>query len=190
MGILTFFLFFISPFVFKPLPTSMLLNEAKPVLIFFLVLGVGFGVAAYFLVSRPSRVWAIVSSIIIVVLLGLYFLFWASGYGGQITYARFGFTVYRFIPIPYFDIKIGESGLQLRRKSHLITTEEIANLRISDIHTVVVGIGWNGAAKVEEGARNFNGLNVIVLPTPKAIELFNRLMEERKPAGLILHSTC
>ena len=110
---------------------------------------------------------------------------------GRITFSRFGFTAYGLIPIPALDVTIDSDGiLGFRVKSHQITLEEVQPLLGEDVQVVVIGIGWDSVAKVEESVRRLPGYDVRVLPTGEAFELFNRLVSEGERVVLLAHTTC
>jgi len=110
----------------------------------------------------------------------------------RITYARFGLTVYGVIPVPAFDFTVNRRGvLGLRPKSHQITRSELETLVDSDVEIVVVGIGWDSVAALTDEAKTLGkSIDLRVLPTPAAFELYNKLRSEGKTVVLLAHSTC
>lgn len=110
----------------------------------------------------------------------------------KITYARFGVTVYGFLPVPAADLVIHANGLPwYRTKSHRVMRAEIERLvEGEDVTDVIVGTGWEGMVRVEPEARANPGVNVHVLRTGEAIEFYNLMRAAGKRVVLILHSTC
>lgn len=110
----------------------------------------------------------------------------------RIVYARFGVTVYGFLPVPAADLVIRADGLPwVRAKSHRVTREEIRRwTEGADVSDVIVASGWSGMVRVDPEARAIPGLNVHVLRTPEAIGFYRLMRADGKRVILILHSTC
>ncbi len=110
---------------------------------------------------------------------------------GRVTHASFGLTVYGFVPVPVLDVVVGTSGvLWFRDKSHVVTEEEVRSHLSPDVRRVIIGIGWHDAVTVEPGVREIDGVDVRILTTPEAFDLFNQSKDEGVPVLLIAHSTC
>jgi hypothetical protein len=154
-------------------------------------LGTGAAVAAYLLVVRyctGRRCSLVVVSLLVVLLLVPTLSIF---YPGTVTYSRFGFTVYGVIPVPTLDITVSPGGLLwFRDKSHFISAEEIEPLLSPDVEILVIGTGWHGAARADPAIQEIEGIEVHVLQTPAAFELFNDLMLSGRRVALIAHSTC
>ena len=153
--------------------------------------GVGAGLAAYLLVSRTcrsNRSAGIVTALLVLLLLAPLA---SMIYPGQVIYSQFGLTVYGIVPVPVLDITVGpRGGLWFRDKSHFISSEEVQPLLSPDVEILVIGIGWHSAASVDPAIQELQGVEVHILPTPEAFELFNRYVSEGRRAVLIAHSTC
>ena len=155
------------------------------------VVGAGLAVVAYFLVVRyckQRRCSLVVVSLLVVLLLvpALSML-----YPGKVTYSRFGLAVYGVIPVPSLDITVSQGGmLWFRDKSHFISIEEVEPLLSSDTEVLVIGTGWHGAVSVDPAVQELEGLEVQVLRTPAAFDLFNELVSSGRRVALIAHSTC
>jgi len=112
-------------------------------------------------------------------------------YPGKITYSRFGLTVYGIIPVPIFDITVGpHGGLWFRNKSHFISIDEVQPLLSPKVKILVIGIGWDSKVKVDPAIRDMKGVEIHILPTPEAFDLFNKYKSEERKAVLVAHSTC
>lgn len=110
---------------------------------------------------------------------------------GRVTGSAFGFTMYGLIPIPALDITVGPNGgLWFREKTHHVGLDEIEPLVGEDTEVVIVGTGWHNAVKVDDAVRDLEGYDVRILPTPKAFELFNRLVSAGRRVVMLAHSTC
>jgi hypothetical protein len=95
------------------------------------------------------------------------------------------------------DIKILPSGKIIKRVklkgSHVVCLEEFKEILAEKPKAIVVGNGQDGVAEVEEVVANeLKKMNIelIVQPTPKAIETFNKLKSKREKVGGIFHVTC
>jgi hypothetical protein len=153
--------------------------------------GVVVGVVVYALVSRHCKSnWhaVIVVALLIVLLLAPLA---SMAYPGKVVYSRFGFTVYGIIPVPVLDITVGpRGGLWFRDKSHFISIDEVQPLLSPDVEILVVGIGWDSAVRVDSAIEQIEGIEIHVLPTPEAFDLFNRYVSEGRRVVLVAHSTC
>ena len=155
------------------------------------VIGAGAAVVAYLLVVRycRGRSCSLVLASLLVVLLLVPAL--SMFYPGKVTYSRFGLTVYGVIPVPSLDITVSPGGfLWFRDKSHFISIEEVEPLLSSGAEVLVVGTGWHGAVGVDPVIQEIDGIEVHILQTPAAFELFNELVSSGRRVVLIAHSTC
>lgn len=135
--------------------------------------------------SRRLRRFMTGAGVVLVLCVGLSLAY------GRVIYSRFGFTLYGLVPVPALDVTVDSRGLLwFRVKSHLITLEEVSSLLDGDVRVVIIGIGWDSAARVEDGVRQLPNRDVRVLPTPEAFELFNRLSNEGEQVVLLAHTTC
>jgi len=115
----------------------------------------------------------------------------SMAFPGRMTYWRFGFSVYGLVPVPVLDITIGPNGgLWFRDKSHFVSLDEVQRLLTPDVEVLLIGVGWDSAARVDPAIEELRGPEVRVLPTPSAFESFNRCVSERRKVVLIAHSTC
>ena len=109
----------------------------------------------------------------------------------RITFARFGCTLYGLIPIPTLDITVGPNGgLGFRKKTHLLTMDEVKPVLKPGVELLIIGIGWEEQMKVEPAVRELPGIDIQILPTPDAFALYNRSIRDGKKVALIAHSTC
>jgi hypothetical protein len=98
---------------------------------------------------------------------------------------------YDVIIFPSGEIKRRKGGL-LMFGSHAIKKKEFEDLSVLGAEKIVVGTGTDGAAHVEERAKEFameKGIELIELPSKIAIEKFNELYGKEK-LGAIIHVTC
>ena len=116
----------------------------------------------------------------------------ASAAMPQITYSRFGFTVYGATPIPVLDITVNRHGvLWFRPKTHQITRTELEALITPNVEVVVVGIGWDSIARLTDDAKRLgDSIDLRVLATPDAFALYNKLKANGRIVVLLAHSTC
>ena len=137
---------------------------------------------------RSRKNTAIAISFLVVLLVAP---FSSMVYPGRVTYARFGLTVYGIITVPVLDITVGPHGsLWFRDKSHYVSIDELRPLLSYDVEVLVIGIGWHSAVRVDPAIQEMEGLEVRVLPTPAAFDLFNKYVAEGTVVVLVAHSTC
>jgi VanZ family protein len=179
---------------------SLLTDARYAGLIAVLVAG---SIVPFFLVLHSSRLllWRrvfLATAVIGVVTLGIQF---ARHRTDQIVSHRYGLTVYKGIPIPFFDVMVFPGGgFRLVDKKHYFNKRdrEFLNRFKSDI--ILVGSGYQG-----EGGRGYphqkgsgfvynsvtgRGTQVIILNSREACELFTRLKEQGKNVLFVLHTTC
>ena len=119
----------------------------------------------------------------------------------DIVYHRFGLTVYKGIPIPYFDVLIRSDGsFRLVDKKHnfLFADHRFFFRQKPDILLIgsgEYGQGGNGfpTRRLSQFMYNIErggGVQVVILKTPEACKMFNRLTKESKNVLFVLHNTC
>lgn len=148
------------------------------------------GLLGYLLVSRSCRTGRCLALVALVVVLLLAPL-GSMVYPRKVTYARFGLTVYGLIPVPVLDVTVGpHGGLRFRDKSHYnIALEELNRLLTPEVEVVVIGIGWDSAARVGPAIAALEGPEVHILPPPEAFARYNQAISVGRVAVLIAHST-
>jgi hypothetical protein len=153
--------------------------------------GAGVGVVASIRMSKHCRSKR--SAVIIVALVAVLVLAPLASmiYPGRVIYSRFGLAVYGIMPVPILDITVGGCGrLWFRDKSHFISIDEVRALLSPDVEVLVIGNGWESAVRVDAAIEKMERIEVHVLPTPEAFDLFNRCVSEGRRVVLIAHSTC
>jgi hypothetical protein len=119
----------------------------------------------------------------------------------NISYNRFGLTVYEGVPIPFFDLLVHPDG-----SFRLVDKKHYFNLRDQDFFlkegadVLLVGTGAygrGGQGFLSGGLSHFvynphlgRATQVILQTTPEACRTFNRLKQERKRVVFVLHNTC
>ena len=136
-----------------------------------------------------------------VVLIATQSVFFVKYHNDNIVYNSFALTVYKGIPIPYFDILIHPNGMfRLADKKHAFNQRDMQFFERHADDILLIGSGSEGNGgkgfpEIWETQFVFNpvtnrGLQIIVQKTPKACETFNRLKNEGKDVLFILHNTC
>lgn len=119
----------------------------------------------------------------------------------DILYNRYGLTVYKGMPIVYFDVLIFPDGsFRLVDKKHWFSAREQGFFLRFKPDILLIGSGSEGLGGrgfPEQSASQFiynpylqRGTQVIIEKTPDACELFNRLKREHKNVLFVLHNTC
>ncbi len=190
---------FVLAFVF--LAYSSLLTEFEfvgTILLFSLATWVAFFAVLHFSQFRwPARIMLVLAA---VGGLGLGYSY-VRHHDDGIVSDRFGLTVYRGIPLPFFDVMIRPDGsFRLVDKKHYFNNRDrvFFNRRGADI--LLIGSGYRGKGGKGfphlEGSRFIynpfahEGLQVIILNSADACREFNRLRRTGKNVLFILHSTC
>ena len=166
---------------------------ARRILLAVVIVAAGLveGIAAYLLISKHcqrKRCAAIIIALLVVLLL---VPLASMAYPGTVLYSQFGLTVYGLLPVPVLDITVGpHGGLWFRDKSHFISIDEVQPLLSPDVEILVIGVGWHSAVRVDPAIEALEGVEIHVLPTPQACDLFNRYVSAGRRVTLIAHSTC
>lgn len=82
---------------------------------------------------------------------------------------------------------------QLFRTSHEIADWEQKLLLSKNPEVILIATGWNGVLKVNEKFKNQIlklGIELRAVLTPKAIDEYNRLVDEGKKVNALIHTTC
>ncbi|MDY6856287.1 MAG: MTH938/NDUFAF3 family protein [Thermodesulfobacteriota bacterium] len=98
------------------------------------------------------------------------------------------------------DVTLSPDGTVKRRNGgfwmfggHSIKEEEVSQIVNEGASSMVIGTGTSGVAKLTKEALSFidkNKIEMVSLPSKEAIIQFNKLTEEGKKVGAIIHVTC
>ena len=80
-----------------------------------------------------------------------------------------------------------------RLGSHTITRGDIEKIAKTELDAIVIGTGTSGLARLSDEAEvrlQQPDLNLVVLPSFKAVEKFNHLTDEGKRVAALIHVTC
>jgi VanZ family protein len=143
--------------------------------------------------------FAMIFVFVCVVLLQTYFF--VKYRSDNIVYNRHGLTVYKGIPILFFDVMVfPDGGFRLVDKKHFFNLRDQKFFMKQRTDIIVISSGSRG-----EGGHGFpvkapvqfiynqytqRGTQVIILKNSQACELFNRLKDEGKNVLFVLHNTC
>jgi VanZ family protein len=157
----------------------------------------------FFVLFHLSRYRWVKYSLLTIVLAGLvvqsyFFLKYRSD---DIVHNQYGLTVYKGIPLLFFDVMIFPDGMfRPVPKKHYFNPRCRKFLLRRETDIVLIGTGSKGL-----GGRGFpqetvsqflynpytlRGTQVIILESPEACRVFNRLKRERKNVLFVLHNTC
>ncbi len=106
--------------------------------------------------------------------------------------ALFGSVMINGKAYGYDMVASWDGGILERQRSHSVTRSDMLGILQRNPEIVIVGTGHSSLMKVEkdaEVAAITKGVELIVEPTPKAIETFNKLAGKKK-AIVVLHVTC
>jgi len=139
-----------------------------------------------------------ITLVIMLVLIQGFFII--KNFDKGITYNRYGLTVYRGIPIPFFDIMIFPNGtFRLVDKKHYFNQRDREFLLSKESDIILIGSGMYG-----KGGKGFSkddhefiynpntqkATQVIIQKNTEAYKTFNGLKRENKNVLFILHNTC
>ena len=161
------------------------------------------GFVLFFLLLHLSQYKWCKYTLLTVVVLGVAAQAWSffKYRSDYIVHNRFGLTVYKGIPVPFFDLMVfPDGGFRLVDKKHYFNSRDQAFFlrRKPDILLIGSGSrGLGGKGFFETAPNQFiynrytkQGTQVIILPTPEACRRFNQLKQEKKNVLFVLHNTC
>jgi hypothetical protein len=150
--------------------------------------------------SQFRRVRFVILGIILLVILSLS----ASAIRNKdknISHHQFGLTIYRGLPVPFFDFIIYPDGsFHLADKKHFFNTRDKDFLLRAEPDILLIGSGSQS-----KGGKGFDlavgtyfifnqftmkGTQIIILPTPEACEQYNNLKKAGKDVLFVVHNTC
>ena len=143
-----------------------------------------YAVAALLVIAAGAQAWA-----------------YAKYRSENIVYNAYGLTVYKGMPIPFYDLLIFPDGSfrPVDKKHYFNSRDQRFFLRFeTDILLIGKGTpGLGGQGFDETGPYHFvfnpytrKATQIIILPTEDACRVFNRLKEEGKNVLFVLHNTC
>ncbi|OQX92231.1 MAG: hypothetical protein B6D58_03965 [candidate division Zixibacteria bacterium 4484_95] len=169
----------------------------------FIVLFTIGGFVIFFLLFHLSLYkwgkYSILTIIVVGLLVQSYFFF--KYRSDDIVHNQYGLTVYKGIPIFFFDVMIFPDGtFRLVDKKHYFNYRDRMFLMKQKTDIIIIGSGAYGKGGYgfpEKTTNQFvynpyiqRGTQIIILKSPEACRLFNRLKQERKNVLFILHNTC
>ena len=119
----------------------------------------------------------------------------------DIIYNSYGITVYKGIPLLFFDVMIKENGFfRFVDKKHDFNTRDLKTIYHYSTDILLIGsgnkgLGGNGFPEKQMTQFVFNTvkmrpLQVIILKTPDACKKYNQLKKEGYNVLFIIHNTC
>lgn len=178
-----------------------LLTEFDYVLV---VAGLALATAASFLVLLHLSRYEVIMGIMMVLLVSAiavqsYFFF--KYRSADITHHEHGLTIYRGVPIIYFDFMVfPDGGFRLVDKKHYFNRRDQEFLKKQGADIILIGagsegMGGNGFPSRQPVQFIFDqhrrrGTQVIILNSNEACLEFNRLKREGKNVLFVLHNTC
>ncbi len=119
----------------------------------------------------------------------------------NITYNSHNLTIYKGIPVPYYDLMIYPNGvMRLVDKKHHFRSQDKVFFLEQEPDILLIGSGSRGDGgkgfKIGIGTQfvynrtNNEGVQVIILPSKEACEKFNELKEEGKEVLFVIHNSC
>ena len=191
LGLLTISFVLISP----------LLSEHQ---YWYLNLMTGFGLFLIVLITIHLMQFKIlrylIISVITVVLLIMTVSF-AVNHDKNITYNTHGLTIYKGIPLPFFDVIIYPDGkFHFADKKHYFRPQDQKYFKLQEPDILLIGSGSRGKGgkgfDIEIGSQfiynhnSFQSMQVIILSTPDACKKFNELKKANKSVLFVIHNSC
>jgi VanZ family protein len=169
-------------------PVAFLLPPAVFVIFFFV-----FHTSQF---PRAKKAWLIAGCLLFVVQV----FFSAKYVNDDIVYQTRGLTVYKGMPIPYFDILIFPNGMfRFVDKKHSFNRRDIQTIYEKTVDILLVGTGIDGEGglgfpEITDAQFVFNkvtgrAMQVILLKNQEASAAYSRLRREGKRVLFIIHNS-
>jgi VanZ family protein len=190
----------LSVFSYILLAVSSLLTDSKyivnilfiSILLFFIVF-----VAIHLSFTKFGK--RIVLGMVAVLFLVLSISF-VSHYNKQISYHKSGITLYKGIPLLYFDVMIFDhGGFRFVDKKDNFNQGDIKFFLEKTSNILLIGCGAQSHGRMgfpedlqSQFMYNFiqkKPIQIIILPTSEACDTYNRLKEEGKKVTFVIHNT-
>ncbi|MCF8296048.1 MAG: VanZ family protein [Saprospiraceae bacterium] len=179
---------------------SSLLTEAKYGFNIIFITLIIFLIVFFVIHKTQTKTGKIAFSIIFGILFLLQIFSFTKNINKNITLNKTGLTVYKGIPIPYFDILIFENGgFRLVDKKIDYNQMDIKFMFTKASNILVIGCGESKKGRMgfpEDLESQFiynttkkRALQVIILPTAEACKVYNRLKQENKKVVFLIHNT-
>jgi hypothetical protein len=191
-------LMFILGFLF--LSFGSVLTETEYALLVFIITITAFILVFMALHLTQYRAGKFIVFGIIVVAIVTQGYFFIKYRGSNIVHSQYGLTIYKGIPIPFFDIMIYQNGaFRLVDKKHLFNQRDIRFLlkRKPDILLISSGEYGKGGKGFSDPQHLFmynrwakEAIQVIIQKNSDANQTFNRLKKENKKVLYVIHNTC
>lgn len=118
-----------------------------------------------------------------------------------IVYNSYGVTVYKGIPLLFFDVMIFENGtFRFVDKKHNFNYRDKNTIYRYATDILIIGSGTDGlggggfpektASQFVFNTKKLKPLQVIILKTPAACRKYNQLKKEGKNVIFIIHNSC
>lgn len=93
------------------------------------------------------------------------------------------------------DVIISKNGVDAwrRQNSHWVGINDLGEIIERQSKIVIFGTGYSGIMEVSDEAKEHLeklGIKVIIEPTKKACDIFNKLISEKENVIAVLHLTC
>lgn len=110
---------------------------------------------------------------------------------GRFGWCCFGLTTYGGLPRPITDLQTKADG-SVRKvpKTHALRLDQIKWLIEPLPETLIISTGWNGVLEPDEPIQKLKGVEVRILKSKEAAELFNQLKKAGQRVAIHFHSTC
>ncbi|MBC8385658.1 MAG: VanZ family protein [Candidatus Cloacimonetes bacterium] len=188
-------------FSYLLIAVSSLLTEFEHIAIALMItLGIFLVIFVVVHLSQKKMFKIIFISLLGIIIIGQLFFFFK--YNKEIiVHNSYGLTIYKGIPLVFFDVMIFENGTyRFVDKKHDFNSRDIRTISSYSTDILLIGSGSDG-----KGGKGFpedhitqfifncakiKPLQVIILPTPAACKKFNRLKKEGLNVVFIIHNTC
>ena len=193
-------LLLMSVLAFIFLNIGSILTESEYAILVFILTVIAF--ALFFAIWHLSqfRIWKIIflgALISAILAQGFFFIKYRDK---NIVYTRYGLSIYKGIPIPFFDVMIYQNGtFRLVDKKHLFNKrdQEFLLKRKPDIILIASGVYGQGGKGFPDPRHMFlynqwtqKATQVIIQKNSEACQTFNRLKLENKKVLFVIHNTC
>jgi hypothetical protein len=130
--------------------------------------------------------------IVLLVVLGALSSLWlAANPLGRFGWSRYALTTFNAWPRVITDIQVRADGTTRHvEKTHDLVFADVEWLLTPRPDVLIIALGWDGVTIPDDRIRGYKGCEVHLLKNGEAIELYNRVKQERRRVAIHYHSTC
>ncbi len=132
--------------------------------------------------------WILV--VVALVIAALVTVWFVANPRGRFGWSTSMLTTYNRAPLPFVDLQVrGDGAMRVVGKSHEVDEARLAWLLDPRPDVLIIAVGWRADVRIKGPLARFGQTKLLVLPTGKALKVFNSLREKGVRVAIHVHST-